>query len=292
VGRYNQEALKRVLADLGEGIEINQALSRHTEPIKKLDEDFASWFKKQAEEFASEIDLERPEFPPDADAAAIAAFNKAHPKNFWGLVSEGEALVGDRKWKAAKSPLEEAARLFPDYEGSDGPYPLLAVVHRELRETDAERAVLEKLAALDADATDARLRLMELAAQNEQWKVAADHAAAALAINPLIPAPHRGLAKAAEATGDRATAIDANRALLLLSPLESAEIHFRLAKLLQKEGNQAEARRHVLEALEQAPRFLAAHRLLLELAGPMDHAQIETEPAAPPKADAAAQSKE
>jgi hypothetical protein len=44
-----------------------------------------------------------------------------------------------------------------------------------------------------------------------------------------------------------------------------ADTHFRLAQLLQDSGDSAAAKRHVLLSLEEAPRFLAAHKLLLEL---------------------------
>jgi tetratricopeptide (TPR) repeat protein len=265
VGRYGLAAVQRTLDDLGEGIAINQALVRHTEPIKKLDEDFARWFKEQAEQLASGVDLEKPELEDDVDLQRIAEWNKEHPKNFWGLILEGQALIAAKKWEQARRPLNEAAQLYPAYEGADGPLPLLASIHRELGETEAERSVLEKLAALDADAADARLRLAELAAEKEDWNGVSKNAAAMLAINPLVAAPHRHLARAAEALGERKTAIDANRALLELQPLDRAEIHFRLARLLRDEGQTDDARRHVLQALEQAPRYLAAHRLLLEI---------------------------
>ncbi len=49
VERHSLDALKRVLTDLGDGIPINDALSRHTDPIKKLDDDFANWFRAKAE---------------------------------------------------------------------------------------------------------------------------------------------------------------------------------------------------------------------------------------------------
>jgi tetratricopeptide (TPR) repeat protein len=265
VGRYGLAAVQRTLDDLGEGIAINQALARHTEPMKKLDDDFARWFKVQAEQLVPGVDLEKPELEGDVDLKEIAEWNSEHPKNFWGLILEGEALIAAKKWDAAKRPLKEAAQLYPAYDGADGPLPLLASIHRELGETEAERSVLEKLAALDADAVDARLRLTELAAQKEDWSGVSKNAAAMLAVNPLVAAPHRHLARAAEALGERKMAIDANRALLILQPLDRAEIHFRLARLLRDEGQPDEAKRHVLEALEQAPRYLAAHRLLLEL---------------------------
>jgi tetratricopeptide (TPR) repeat protein len=265
VERHGLDAIKRVLDDLGDGVPINDALSRHTDPIKTLDEEFAKWFRAKAEGLAEGVDLEQPDLPPDAGAEAIAAWNKDHPNNLWGLLAEGRALVEARKWDAAKPPLRYAVELYPDYHGEEGPYTLLAVIHRELDETDDERAVLEKLVSLDADAIAARLRLAELAEERKDWKAVADQASHALAINPLVPAPYRHLAKAAGELDDRSVAIEAYEALLRLEPLDLAETHFRLARLLRDEGRLPEARRHALESLEQAPRYRDAHRLLLEI---------------------------
>lgn len=265
VGRYGVAALQRVLDDLGESVPINQALARHTEPIEKLDEDFAAWFKRQAEELAPGVDWEKPEFDAGGDADAIAAWNRAHPDNFWGLLAEAQALVGQRQWEAAKRSLARLIELYPNAQATDGPYGLLAIVHRELGETPAERAVLEKLVALDSDAVDARLRLADLAAEQEDWRKVAEHAKEALAIHPLMVAPHRHLAKAAEALHDRPGAIAANQAMLRMESLDLAELHFRLAGLLKDDGKVQEARLHALKSLEQAPRYRAAHRLLLEI---------------------------
>jgi tetratricopeptide (TPR) repeat protein len=265
VERHGLDAIKRVLDDLGDGVPINDALSRHTDAIKKLDDDFAQWFRAKADGLAPGVDLEQPDLPPDAGAEAIAAWNREHPKNLWGLLAEGRAHVEARKWDAAKPPLRYAVELYPDYHGEESAYTLLALVHRELDETEDERAVLEKLVSLDADASAARLRLAELAVEKKDWKAVAEHASQALAINPLVPAPYRHLASAAGELDDRAVAIDAYEALLRLEPLDPAETHFRLARLLRDEDRLPEARRHLVESLEQAPRYRDAHRLLLEI---------------------------
>ncbi len=59
-------------------------------------------------------------------------------------------------------------------------------------------------------------------------------------------------------------AIAAYRTLLNLNPSDPPDIHFRLARLLHA-GGDPEAKRQVLLALEDAPRFRAALELLLEI---------------------------
>jgi tetratricopeptide (TPR) repeat protein len=141
---------------------------------------------------------------------------------------------------------------------------MLAAVHRGLNETQEERAALEKWAALDSDVPDAYLRLMKLAEAAEDWSAVSLNAERFLAVNPLLPQPYRFLARASEETGDGSRAILACQKLLLLDPPDPAEVHFRLARRLRTQ-DATSARRHVLQALEEAPRFRDAHRLLLEL---------------------------
>jgi hypothetical protein len=86
-----------------------------------------------------------------------------------------------------------------------------------------------------------------------------------LAVNPLVPPPYRYLAQAATANGDDSTAVVAWRTLIQLDVPERADGHYHLAELLRKRGDIAEARRHVLLALEETPRYRAALRLLLDL---------------------------
>ena len=55
------------------------------------------------------------------------------------------------------------------------------------------------------------------------------------------------------------------RTLIQLDVPERADGHYQLAALLHKRGDAVEARRHVLMALEETPRYRAALRLLLDM---------------------------
>ena len=87
-----------------------------------------------------------------------------------------------------------------------------------------------------------------------------------LQVNPLITVPYAAIGEAADALGKTSDAIDACRKLLLLDPADAAQAHYQLARLLHaKGGSEPEAKRHVLQALEDAPCFRDAQRLLLEI---------------------------
>jgi tetratricopeptide (TPR) repeat protein len=272
ISKFGAGALQRVLVELANDVPINEALAKHTEPIEKLDETFAAWLKGQAEGLAPGVNWDRPEELLDTDSGTLAKWNAAHPNSFWGLLLEGRALMAERKWREAKGPLGKAIELYPSYGEAGGPYLLMATANRELGEAAAEREMLEKHVTLSAEAFEPRVRLMEIAAGQKDWDGVRRYAEEALGINPLVPGPYRYLAQAAEGLGDRSLAIEAHRTLLLLDPLDRAEHHYRLAQLMVEDGRLPEARGQVVRALEEAPRYRAAHGLLLEIVGRMEEA--------------------
>jgi tetratricopeptide (TPR) repeat protein len=316
--QYGFDKLKLILRDLGDGVDVNEAIPRHTAPMEKIEKDFAAFARARAEALGPGLDWTRPkkevgersrfaargdrprprtlrgDAPPVStnsipstnaapDGAAPAVKPEAHPtpapavatdspkaaaadgqKNYWNLMEQAGRFVRDKNWEAAKAPLKTLIELYPNQTGSDNAYELLAAVYRGLKEPDPEREALAKWASLDAEATEAYLRLMELAETKKDWNAVVENAERFLGVNPLLPQPYRFLARASEELGDAPRAIDASRRLLLLDPPDPAETHFRLARLLRQRGDPS-ARRQLLQALEEAPRFREAHRLLLEM---------------------------
>jgi tetratricopeptide (TPR) repeat protein len=276
VDKYGLDMLRRVLVDLGAGMPINDSLNRYTGSLAALDAEFAKFAKQRAEAMAPEADWETPELPRRAPSQVLAEFVKEHPTNYRALGRLAEQLIAEKKFDEAKAPLEAMRKLYPEDASEGNPLKLLAAVHRELKETELERAALEKLAALSADDLKAFERLAELAAADGDQRAALKYARRMLAVNPLQRAPHRLLASAATASEDRATAIEAYRALLNLDPVDPAEIHYQLATLLENQGTDLPAaRRHILQALEDAPRYRAAHQRLLAILQRMEENEIK-----------------
>ncbi len=276
VEKYGLETLKRILVDLGAGMPINDSLSRYAGSLEALDKEFAEFARKRANEMAPKADWSQPELPPTAGIDELAAFVKEHPHNYRALARLAKQFLAEKQWTAAKAPLLTLLELYPQDASADGPYPMLAKVHRELGDTAQERATLDKLASLSADDVEALTRLMELASQAEDWPATAKFGARLLAVNPLRKAPYRLLATAAEKTNDDALAIESYQALLRLDPIDAAELHYRIAAVLHRQKDFLGAKRHALEALEIAPRYRDAQRELLAIIVQID----ENEPKA------------
>ncbi|QEH36398.1 tetratricopeptide repeat protein [Aquisphaera giovannonii] len=272
------DGLKGVLDDLGAGRTINDSLPARTRmSLSELDGAFARFARERAEATARGLTWEDVDVADDASSRDVEAWLKSHPTSFKGRQLLATRLIAEKRWPEAKAALTELKERYPEYVGPENPYMLLAAIDRQASDPAAEHAVLDELAARDGDASAAYIRLMELDEAAGNWDGVARNANRLLAVNPLVPAPHRSLARAVEHLGRRDDAIAAWKALALLDDTDPAQTHFRLAKLLGEAGRKDEARREVLKSLEEAPRFLDAHRLLLDLVD-NDHAGTTPRP--------------
>ena len=125
--------------------------------------------------------------------------------------------------------------------------------------------LIQQLIKIDADNIEAQLELAQQAVADEDWELAAEMARKTLAVQPLIAEPYRVLGQASMAEDQRADAIRAYEALSLLDQTDPAETHFRLGSLLQEEGQLLAAQQELAKACEEAPRYRAALKKLLEV---------------------------
>lgn len=263
VQRFGLDSLKAILADLRDGHEINDAIASHSLPMPQLEKEFAGFVHERAAALLAGADLTKP--PADEDKRK--EWETSHPDNYYVRLQKARDLIEEKKWPEAESALKEIAALGESHErGENNPLWLEATAERNLGDTNAELATLQKFAQQEADFVPLDERLIEIAAARQDWAAETEYADRLLEINPLIAAPYRALARAGDATGNKDQAINACRKLLLLGAGNLAETHYHLARLLHARGDaENEAKRQVLEALEDAPRFQAAQKLLLDI---------------------------
>jgi tetratricopeptide (TPR) repeat protein len=287
VNRFGASPLGSILRELGEGTDINDALEKHTVPMQQLESEFETFAREIAKQMAPGLDWEKPgkfsgetasieeqlkrpnPFAPTPPPRAFneegwTAWAKSHPTNYWVMTREADRLLDQKSWPEAKALLETLVKLYSDSTGPDSAYPKLAAAYRALGEKNAERQILARFAEKDDTATDAYLRLMELGSETQDWPAVLQNASRFLAVDPMVAPPYRFLARASEAAGQTQPAIDAYAALLLLDSSNPAELHYHLAKLLHQSGDPA-AHLHVLQALEEAPRFRDSLRLFRQM---------------------------
>lgn len=266
---FGKNSFQRVLKDLRTNAAAEKVLAKRMASIKKLDEGFAKYARKLAAKVAPKADwtLPDPDSPLHRDPEGVANYLEDNPNNLWALSMRSRFLLSEKKWGDARKVARKLIEIYPEFIGPGNGYFTVALASRNLEDTEAERSALRSLVQRDGDASDALDRLIEIDLSLEDWSAVEDDARRLLAINPLLRSPHRALGIAAQEQEQAPAAIQAFESLLGLDPVNPADVHFRLASLHQP-AEPEKARRHVLEAIAEAPRFREAHTLLLKLAPP------------------------
>jgi hypothetical protein len=172
VERFGAEALRRVLADLRDGVEINETLRQRTLPLPELEKEFAAYAKSRAMKLGPTLDWEpAPNSqepgaqkvakvpgsvrelirgatggPVEAADVDLSLWAKSRTNNYWAVQQRVRDAIKARDWASARSELERWVTLCPEQPGGDSPWRSLARVARE--QGDAARPdVGEQVAA-------------------------------------------------------------------------------------------------------------------------------------------------
>jgi len=201
--------------------------------------------------------------------AGLDAWDGKEPVSggFIAALVRGRQLLAAGQTDQARAELERARGLFPEYAGEAGPGWDLARIHQGRGDTRAALAELSRITAHDETALAANRMEAELRTAEGDAAGAAAALQRILWIAPYEVAVHERLAELSGQLGRHADAVRERQAVLFLQPTDRLEARYQLALALHRAGRTVEARREVLQVLEQAPGFEKAQALLLELRG-------------------------
>jgi tetratricopeptide (TPR) repeat protein len=208
----------------------------------------------------ADFDREFNAFMRERFAAFLAA-----PDRYPQLMGEAGQAFEARDFAGAVAAAGEAVKLLPEYTDGNSPWLLLARAQLESKDDAAALATLMAWRAAggwEPDATRRLAALLDAAGRGPEALVVLE------AVNysdPLRAAGHRELGERLLAAQRAEDAAREFRVLLALEPQDFATAHFGLARAARQDGKAVEARRHVLQALEVAPSYRPAQKLLLEI---------------------------
>ena len=214
--KFGLDSLKKILGDLHDGVEINKAIAAHTEPAAGVGKEIRRFRARTGGESRAGSGPDKP--PETRSETERDVWKAAHPNNYYMRMEKATELMKAKKWAEAKPVLESLAETYHGESRAENPMWLLAVTQRNLRETNAELATLQKFAAQESDFVDLYCRLIELCRRKQGLgrrdkirRAVAGHQSA----DP-VAAPR--LAEAGVAPGNGEQAITAYRKLLWLDP--------------------------------------------------------------------------
>ena len=186
-------------------------------------------------------------------------------ENYFLNLALGETLDEAGRSDEAVPYLERAIRTFPDFATAESPYAVLTRIHRRSGDTAKLVRILDQWFGAAPQLAENGLELARLLADGDQDQRAVGVLEQILYADTLNPEVHRLLGRLYLELGRGTEAAAEYRVLLELSPLDTADVHYQLARALDLAGDTAQARRQVLLALEVAPGYRDAQKFLLEL---------------------------
>ncbi|MCF3648789.1 peptidase MA family metallohydrolase [Synoicihabitans lomoniglobus] len=265
---YGFAPIRALLRDLAAGMPINDSLETHFAALSELEPAFVNFARARADALAPDYDLALPQQEQSGMIAQIMGSSPRlpfAPDNIPQLLRAQQTKLDQEKWADVRDALEPIAAAGVYLPQPFNVHALLATAYAGLGEKDQERETLETIVHHEAGAVSAITKLLRIAREDQDWAAVARWSDAWLAVNPMAATPWRARYSSHRELGDTAIAIAAGETLLRLDPPDRAAIHFGVAELLHQNADLDAARRHTLQALEEAPRFRAAYDLLATL---------------------------
>jgi len=155
---------------------------------------------------------------------------------------------------------------YPEYVEEANVYELMAAADKAMGDAKAEAAVLTEYEHAGGESPAVLKRLATLEEAEGQLAEAAQTLARLNYIYPVKDEElHRKLGELLLAGKQYDGAIREYSAVVALHPLDKADAEFHLAQAYMATGQKDKAEESVLEALEAAPNYRPAQKLLLEL---------------------------
>ncbi|MET0290925.1 MAG: tetratricopeptide repeat protein [Steroidobacteraceae bacterium] len=194
----------------------------------------------------------------------FAAFLAA-PDKYVQLMREAGRAYEAKDFAKAAEASGEAVKLLPEFtEGASG-WLLQARAQLDAKDDAGALTTLTGWRTAGGWQPDATRKLATLLDDAKRGPEALVVLESLNYSDPLRAAGHRELGERLLTAGRGAEAEREFRVLLAVDPADTATAQFGLARTSRQGGRDAEARRHVLQALEVAPSFRPAQKLLLEL---------------------------
>jgi tetratricopeptide (TPR) repeat protein len=260
-----------------------QVIVSYFEAGKMCDYIAERWGEGKLLDIAREFAKNRPTV--DVMKEQLKMETEAFDKDFLAYIDKetSRTVKGFEEWTKGLGELNKLARspeankddliakahalenVYPDYVEAGNPYLIAAKACLDKKDKPcamSEYANYSKESGRDADAVKQYAKMLDEAGNSKQAEYELDRLNW---ISPLDQDLHEKLGALYLKTGNAPLAEREFQVLIALKPLDAAGAHYNLAKAYNAEGRKDKAREEALNALEAAPDYRPAQKLLLEV---------------------------
>ncbi|MPZ17039.1 MAG: tetratricopeptide repeat protein [Luteitalea sp.] len=264
VEKYGDKGLQAFIRAFGDGLDEETASQRaFGVGLDELQRDFDAYVQRRYAAVLPALRSPEAKLPMNGSPQGLAAFANRYAGHYFVQMAIARRLIKNDRPNEAGPLLERAARLVPFAGGEDGPQALLANLAAKAGRKDAALKHLDEHLVRDHTSIEPVRQLLQIA-QEQGDEARLDRAASRLIeIAPFDPELHSTLGRLALGRGDFQTAVRELQTAIDAGPSDVAAAHTELAEAYWQAGRPAETKKHVIAALEVAPRFERAQELLL-----------------------------
>ena len=184
-------------------------------------------------------------------------------RDFQAYLQLGIVLFKEESFAEAKQYLETAHEMLPSYTGYPSPALVLAQIYEREGNQQSRLQWLEVLMENLQHDYGSAMVLAEAALEDSDFEQAAYFLDRAIQVDPYRSEVHELKARYAEVVNDSAAAVTEYEVLMQLEVSDPVEARTNLAQAYLNNGQASKAKQNLLYALEQAPSYERAQRLLL-----------------------------
>lgn len=187
-----------------------------------------------------------------------------NPRDFQAYLQLGIVLFKEENFQEAKEILQLAYNLLPSYTGYPSPPLVLSQIYEKEGNREAQLGQLEILLQNLQHDYGSAIILAEAALESGDHDRAEYYIDRAMQVDPYRSDVHQLKAGLADGIGDSELAVTEYEVLLKLEINDPVEAQTNLAEAYLKNGQPLEAKQNILSALETAPSYQRAQRILLQ----------------------------
>lgn len=180
-------------------------------------------------------------------------------------MKDGFAALDEENWEEAAAAGERAIFTYPDYVENDSAYIIQAKAYEELGDDEAQFNTLQSYWQKGGYQANALMRLGDLYVEKGQRDDAEKVYMDANYVEPFREDVHIKLGDLYMDAGKPADALKEYNVLLALDPVDKASANYRVAKAYHALDNGEKSLEYLMTALDIAPQYRDAQKLLLEL---------------------------
>ncbi|MFC1730483.1 tetratricopeptide repeat protein [candidate division KSB1 bacterium] len=179
-------------------------------------------------------------------------------------LKEGAALLSEEKYREAEQKYANALEIYPYYIDIGNPYTALAEIYSQLDETAKRIDILERYLRISEYGAEEARELAAYFTWHRDREKAMYYYERSFQVEPYDINAYTQLAELCMADENYEKEAIQRAVILALNPLDISKAHYNLALSLFRSNRIPEAKMEVLKALEIAPGFREAQKLLLQ----------------------------